>query len=346
MATSRNKKSHGVKKPFVESLDIPLAYNRIKLTLVARDPHWIYAYWEIPYSSVDELKSRIGSLDGAARILRLYDVSCIDFNGTNANRQFDIDVGANSDNWYVNLWNDNASYCAEIGYRFNDGRFFALTRSNFVTTPRINSSNRREEIWMKAEGFKPAAPYVIADVKKNQRTGTPGNRPNRRRRITLTEEDVAEYYSNISPLLKDVISQRLARRLTRRGMLKRLGLDFSLTGSDTCSAIAGRFSKKTFLGASEYGGASEAFPGASEQSPARKFFFEIGTELIVYGRTEPDAKVFWGDKKIELRPDGTFDMRLALPDGKIPLGFTAISADDAEKREIITAAEREKTRYV
>lgn len=94
------------------------------------------------------------------------------------------------------------------------------------------------------------------------------------------------------------------------------------------------------------GGASESFQGASEQNAkGRKFFFELGTELIVYGRTEPDAQVWWGEKKITLRSDGTFGMRLALPDGRIPLGFTAESGDKVEQREISTGVEREKTRY-
>ena len=109
----------------------------------------------------------------------------------------------------------------------------------------------------------------------------------------------------------------------------------TLQGLPRYNFFARNFAAKKFLGASEFGGASESFPGASEQPySGRKFFFEIGTELIVYGRTEPDAKVWWGDKKIELRPDGTFGMRLALPDGRIPLGFTAVSGDNVERINI------------
>ncbi|MDD5136667.1 MAG: DUF4912 domain-containing protein, partial [Candidatus Omnitrophica bacterium] len=224
MPSKETKKNHGVKKPFVESLDIPLSYNRTKLTLIARDPHWIYAYWEVAYSSIEELKNRIGGeVDRAARVLRFYDVSCIDFNGTNANRQFDIEVGEGANNWYVNVWNDNTSFCAEIGLRLQDGRFFALTRSNFVTTPRLNPSNRHDEIWMKAEGFKKETPYVIAEVKKSQKTASRGNNRRGRRKITLTEDDVKAYYSNISPLLKDIISKRLARRLANRAGVQRRG---------------------------------------------------------------------------------------------------------------------------
>ena len=341
------------KKPFIDSVGLPTSYNRTNLTLIARDPHWIYAYWEVSASSIEAVRDKLGTeFDRAVRILRLYDVTYINFNGSNAVHQFDIDVGLHTSNWYINLWNDNVSYCADLGFRLPDGSFLSLARSNFVTTPRLNSSNRREEIWMKPEENKGASPYVFGEVKKNSRKRM-GRAPartqaSRRRKITLTEDDVRSYYSNISPLLKDIISQRLSKTRTAASALRRQqDLNVVLRGSGPNNFFAGRFNKKTFLGASEFGGASEAFPGASERSDVkgRKFFFELGTELIVYGRTEPDAKVWWGDKLIELRGDGTFGMRLALPDGRIPLGFTAVSGDNVEKRDVSTGVEREKTRY-
>ncbi|MCX5687566.1 MAG: Rho termination protein, partial [Candidatus Omnitrophica bacterium] len=56
--------------------------------------------------------------------------------------------------------------------------------------------------------------------------------------------------------------------------------------------------------------------------------------------TEPDAEVRLGDKKVDLRPDGTFSMRFALPDGKINLPFAATSSDKVETRKITTNVER------
>jgi len=109
------------------------------------------------------------------------------------------------------------------------------------------------------------------------------------------------------------------------------------------------------LGASEemvlLGGASEQLlaqkkEGASERkAKQRKFFFEIGTELIVYGRTEPDAEVWLGDKKVALREDGTFTLRFALPDGEIPLAFIAKSSNKTDKRRITSSVKRTKTKY-
>ena len=102
------------------------------------------------------------------------------------------------------------------------------------------------------------------------------------------------------------------------------------------------------MGSSENKGASEILssiqPGASEgRLNKRKFFFEIWTELIVHGRTEPDATVWLNQKGIKLNPDGTFSLRYALPDGEIPLKFIAQSSDGIEQRHIDTGVEREKT---
>jgi uncharacterized protein len=75
-------------------------------------------------------------------------------------------------------------------------------------------------------------------------------------------------------------------------------------------------------------------------SKARKFFFKIDAELIVYGATEPTAKVMIQGEPIQLRPDGTFTMRFSLPDGRQILPAVAYSADGVEERTIVLAVER------
>jgi len=47
--------------------------------------------------------------------------------------------------------------------------------------------------------------------------------------------------------------------------------------------------------------------------------------LIVYGATEPNANVTIGGQSVELRPDGSFSIRVALPEGSFELPVTAHS---------------------
>ncbi|UCF04208.1 MAG: DUF4912 domain-containing protein [bacterium] len=72
----------------------------------------------------------------------------------------------------------------------------------------------------------------------------------------------------------------------------------------------------------------------------RGFRLWVATEVILYGATEPDATVAIQGKEIKLRGDGTFSIRFALPDGKIDIPVTAVSADKAEERTIDTTVNK------
>ena len=87
--------------------------------------------------------------------------------------------------------------------------------------------------------------------------------------------------------------------------------------------------------------ASEAMP---RKERGRKFWLTLDTELIVYGATEPDAKVYMQGRPIALRPDGTFSMRFSLPDGTQFIPVTAESADGVESRSIIPTVRRDTER--
>jgi len=80
--------------------------------------------------------------------------------------------------------------------------------------------------------------------------------------------------------------------------------------------------------------------GALQYGKDRKFRFQLDAELIVYGSTEPNAKVTLQGEPIKLRPDGTFTMRFSLPDSRQIIPAVAASADGVEERTIVLAVER------
>jgi hypothetical protein len=80
--------------------------------------------------------------------------------------------------------------------------------------------------------------------------------------------------------------------------------------------------------------------GAWPAARARRFWFQLDAELIVYGATEPDAKVTLQGEPVKLRPDGTFTMRFSLPDSRQIIPAVASSADGVEERTIVLAVER------
>jgi hypothetical protein len=72
----------------------------------------------------------------------------------------------------------------------------------------------------------------------------------------------------------------------------------------------------------------------------RKFWFQLDAELIVYGATEPNARVTLQGEPVKLRPDGTFTMRFSLPDSRQIIPAVATSPDGVEERTIVLAVER------
>jgi uncharacterized protein len=71
-----------------------------------------------------------------------------------------------------------------------------------------------------------------------------------------------------------------------------------------------------------------------------KFFFHIDAEMIVFGRTQPGARVTVQGEPVKLRPDGTFTMRYSFPDGRQILPAVSESADGAEERKVVLSVER------
>jgi hypothetical protein len=72
----------------------------------------------------------------------------------------------------------------------------------------------------------------------------------------------------------------------------------------------------------------------------RKFWFQLDAELIIYGATEPNARVTLQGEPVKLRSDGTFTMRFCLPEGRQIIPAVATSPDGVEERTIVLAVER------
>jgi hypothetical protein len=72
----------------------------------------------------------------------------------------------------------------------------------------------------------------------------------------------------------------------------------------------------------------------------KDFQFAVDAEIIIYGATSTDARVTLGGEPVKLRNDGTFTVRMALPDKRQVIPAVAASADGVEQRTIVLAVER------
>ena len=107
-----------------EELSIPERYNETRVVLMARDPHWAYAYWDVEDAQAARVRRDSGFEQLVLRVQDLQPAS-----------SFDIPIQWSDSSWYIYLPNQDADYALELGY-LASGRFRLLARSNQVRTPR------------------------------------------------------------------------------------------------------------------------------------------------------------------------------------------------------------------
>jgi hypothetical protein len=258
--------------------DLPTGYGKDRIALMVRDPYWLHCYWEVTHQAVGRAEAALGQEWHTAKpILRLLDVSSRDTTSTSEAIVRDIDIHGGCNNWYIDVANPPRSYRVDIGYLAKDGKFYALARSNVVTTPRAGISDVIDENWADIDAKKADRIYAMSS----------GFDP-----------------SASSLELKQLFEEHLRRPL----------------GSPAVTSFGS--------GGLVLGG------------KPRKFWFQLDAELIVYGATEPNARVTLQGQPVKLRPDGTFTMRFSLPDGRQIIPAVAVSPDGVEERTVVLAIER------
>ncbi len=86
----------------------------------------------------------------------------------------------------------------------------------------------------------------------------------------------------------------------------------------------------------------ESFQGGADVSFRRErdLPFEVDAELIVYGSTAPGATVTLAGEPVRLSADGTFTVRMELPDRRQVIPVVACSRDGMRQRTTVVAVER------
>ena len=72
----------------------------------------------------------------------------------------------------------------------------------------------------------------------------------------------------------------------------------------------------------------------------RGFDFHVDAEMILFGKTKADARVMLAGEPVKIRPDGSFTVRLSMPDKRQVLPIVASSSDGVEQRTVVIAIER------
>jgi len=71
-----------------------------------------------------------------------------------------------------------------------------------------------------------------------------------------------------------------------------------------------------------------------------EFELQVDAEVIVYGATQPDARVTLQGEPVKVQPDGTFRVRVDMPNKRQVLPIVASSPDGAARHMVVMAVER------
>ena len=133
-------------KPPMPYDTLPHEYGGERMALLARDPYMALGYWELPQVRLEKEKAWFGW--DSKLCIRVYDVTGIQFDGSNAAAYFDQEVYERVGSWYFDFGRPTHSFCADLGLMAPNGRFLTLVRSNRVTMPRDGVSDVLDEEWM------------------------------------------------------------------------------------------------------------------------------------------------------------------------------------------------------
>jgi len=299
---------------------LPEAYGTGSLYLAARDPHWLYATWDLT-------RAQQNQYNGLSRdrhlVLRIY-------KGEAAGAPFsEIHLPPASRNWFAHVGMGNTAFLAVLGYYNQKGDWTLVTQSDPVTTP---SDEISEDQSFRLETLP--AELHLEDVRQLVQQVAPGNLPlldalealraqghpglPTRQRISRGEWTPAQDTALARVLSMDDVRRIWVGSLEITELVRR-----HLVGAEgSAMPVGAAWSAGVSSLSSPYGG----------MSVPKSFWFNINAELIIYGATEPDAAVTIDGKRIQLRADGSFSFRFALPDGRFPLSVTATSADGDDSR--------------
>ena len=300
--------------------ELPEAYGTEKLSLTARDPHRLYAHWDL----TREQQLRLNARSAAGHlILRIY------AGKVQGHPICEIHVHPESRHWFAHVERAGNSYAAELGYYSTPRRWMRVAVSSATVTPPDAVSTESDvefatipfefpfarllEIIKSAVGEHLPLAQAIEELRRHGHPELPRAKGKPVATWTPQQERALAKVVNIDEVrrvwmgsleITELIRRRLAHEISSLGVS-------SLFGISSLSSLS-----------SPFGGAGRP----------KGFWFNVNAELIIYGATEPGAKVTLGGHEIKLRSDGSFSYRFALPDGKYDLPAVAISADGDDAR--------------
>ncbi len=304
----------------VEAAPLPEAYGTGRLQVTPRDPHWLYAHWDLTPSQLFRHNAR--SVDRHL-ILRLHEGEVCERPTTETH------VHPESRYWFAHVERAGAVYVTELGYYTTGRRWTSLAISAPIRTPpdRISSDTTVEFATIPLD-------LPFETMLELVREGVPKNLPLARavEQLRATRQSVLPGPTAIAawtPAQDQALAKFLARERAPHGSASSHEISHLLAGAtegEQASIASGEFDLSSFFGGSS--------PWGGEPTEGNDFQLQVNVELIIYGATLPSATVKCAGRPVPLRADGSFAFRSKFPDGQYELLVAASAADGLEQRAV------------
>jgi hypothetical protein len=272
----------------------PAAETRV--VFLPRDPQWAYVFWEI--SETDRAAALAA---GASQLaLRVADVTGLAPGSSHPHTLQEVVVDSHATEWYLPVPLSDRDYRVELGYRKAGGGWISLAFSSVARVPALHPSEQILDQFVPFSleaGAAAAAPPLPAAAEP----ADPG------------------------------LHERLYQTATSRW--RRLG-----RGSEAFHELGA--GEEGAEGAGHWASAAGPWASGRHESGAgliprqRSFWLVADAELIVYGATDPSARLSIGGEEVPLSPEGTFRIQVPFRDGQQVYPIEAVAVDGEQKRSI------------
>lgn len=315
--------------PEFESLgELPVSYHEDTLFLVARDPRWLFSYWDFDWTKIQKIAFRFGVPMFFLKIWR-----------ADGAEETTVEVRPEARNWYVPVGAPDTEYSAELGYYGTDGAWIVAVKSKGARTPPEALADEQHAAEFVTLPAGMSFEQMLALVSERMAAGESLLQAIARitgSAVGVRAGEAPEWTDEQRRLLATLLGHTVIDRmglgsaeidqLLRKQLLENLGSESaSGLGAIWRSALA------------QAGGESSLFSGVTSWQSSwptvpRGFFMHVNAEVIFYGGTDPKATVWIDGRQIRLEPDGTFRHHFRMPDGDWVIPIVARSPDGVEER--------------
>ncbi len=327
---SATESTGGETAPAYENLgELPESYFEDTLYLVARDPRWLFSYWDFNWAKYTPASFRGG--------VKQFFLKVTADGGAEAAL---VEINPEARNWYVAVPSPDTAYSAEIGYFDKAGQWQRVVQSGVTVTPAdaLAEDNTAafatvpahltfekllemvKEKMLEGESLIEALARIAGEGRLQFRAGQAPTWTDEQKRLlaALLGDTLIDRLGLGSEEIDQLLRKQLQQKLHSESASGLSGALLETLGPTTSSLFSG-------IGASW---SAQPFSVKRE----RGFFMHVNAEIIFYGGTHPDATVWVDGQEIKLNADGTFRYHFTLPDGDFAIPIVAQSPDKVEKR--------------